>query len=93
MVGVGSSPMFPVMVGEAGSRPGIPSGHAIAICTWLVRIGLVVAPAMVGAAADAFGLAAALGIPLVAGLAIAALASLLTGRPMRLRSSAWRGAR
>lgn len=79
-VGLGSSPMFPVMVNAAGSRPGIPAGHGVAICTWLVRSGLVVAPAVVGAAADAWGLAAAFGVPLVAGLVMATVAPVLTAR-------------
>ena len=34
--------MFPVMVLAAGSRPGIPAAHGIAISTWLVRLGLIV---------------------------------------------------
>jgi MFS family permease len=80
-VGLGSSPMFPVMVGAAGSRPGIPAGHGVAIVAWLVRIGLILAPALVGAAADVWGLAAALAIPLVAGIAIAVVAPVLTGAP------------
>lgn len=85
LVGIGSSPMFPVMVGAAGTRPGIPTGHAVAIVAWLVRLGLVVAPALVGAAADAFGLAAALGVPLLAAVAIAVGAPVLSGaaRPVR----------
>jgi len=82
-VGIGSSPMFPVMVGAAGSRPGIPAAHGIALASWLVRFGLALAPALIGAAADAWGLAAALGIPLVAGLLIAALAPILGGEPPR----------
>ncbi|MCJ7712032.1 MAG: MFS transporter [Chloroflexi bacterium] len=80
-VGLGSSPMFPVMIGAAGSRPGIPSGHGVAIVAWLVRIGLIFAPAMVGAAADIWGLAAALLIPLVAGVMIVVVAPVLTGAP------------
>lgn len=82
-VGYGSSPMFPVMVGAAGSRPGIPAGHGIAISTWLVRAGMIVAPSLVGIAADAFGLTAALAIPLVAGLVIAVITPVLTGHPLR----------
>ena len=82
-VGLGSSPMFPVMIGAAGSRPGIPAGHGVALVAWLVRIGLIFAPAMVGAAADVWGLAAALVIPLVAGVAIAAAAPALTGGSLR----------
>ena len=86
-VGLGSSPMFPVMIGAAGSRPGIPAGHGVALVAWLVRIGLIFAPAMVGAAADVWGLAAALAIPLVAGVAITIAAPVLTGAPRgRLRS-------
>src|SRR6188768_3374881 len=50
-VGLGSSPMFPVMVGVAGSRPGIPAGHGVALVAWMVRFGLVFAPAAVGLAA------------------------------------------
>jgi hypothetical protein len=78
-IGFGSSPMFPVMIGAAGSRPGIPAGHGVALTSWLVRIGLMVAPAMVGITADAAGLGAAFVIPLVAALTIAALAVPLTG--------------
>ena len=86
LVGIGSSPMFPVMVGAAGTRPGIPVGHAVAIVAWLVRLGLVVAPALIGAAADAFGLGAALGVPLLAAVVIAVAAPHLTGatRPARV---------
>ena len=80
-VGLGSSPMFPVMIGAAGSRSGIPAGHGVAIVAWLVRIGLIFAPAMVGAAADIWGLAAALLIPLLAGVTIAVVAPVLTGAP------------
>jgi fucose permease len=79
LVGLGSSPMFPVMVGAAGTRPGIPSGHGVAIVAWLVRVGLILAPALVGAAADEWGLAAAFALPLAAAIAIVALAPVLTG--------------
>jgi MFS family permease len=78
-VGLGSSPMFPVMIGVAGSRRGIPAGHGVALVAWMVRIGLVLAPAFVGVAADAFGLGAAFAIPLVAAVVIALAALPLTG--------------
>ena len=84
-IGLGTSSMFPVMVVAAGSRPGIPAGHGVAITTWLVRSGLVIAPAVVGTAADAWGLAAAFGIPLMAGIAIVATAPVLTGGRLRRR--------
>ena len=87
-VGLGSSPMFPVMVGVAGSRPGIPAGHGVALVAWMVRFGLVFAPAAVGLAADAFGLGAALAIPLAAAVVIALAAGPLTGGSMRRRRAA-----
>ena len=85
LVGLGTSPMFPVMVGVAGSRPGIPAGHGVALAAWMVRFGLVFAPAAVGLAADAFGLGAAFVIPLAAALAIALAAGPLTGGALRRR--------
>jgi len=84
-VGYGSASMFPVMVGAAGTRPGIPAGHGIAISTWLVRLGLVISPALIGITADAFGLQVAFLIPLAAGLVIAAFAPILTATPLGRR--------
>ncbi|MCJ7712256.1 MAG: MFS transporter [Chloroflexi bacterium] len=78
-IGIGSSGLFPIMIAAAGSRPGIPAGHGVALTSWFVRIGLMVAPAAVGITADATGLGTAFVIPLVAALAIAALAVPLTG--------------
>jgi fucose permease len=79
LIGLGSSALFPVMIGAAGSRPGIPAGHGIAICTWLVRAGLIVAPTAIGAAADAWGLGVAFVIPLLAGVLVVLLTPVLTG--------------
>jgi len=79
-IGVGTSPMFPVMVATAGSLAGIPAGYGVALTSWMVRVGLIVAPALIGAAADAIGLAAALWIPTAAAVAIWLLAPVMTGR-------------
>jgi hypothetical protein len=79
--------MFPVMVLAAGSRPGIPARHGVAIASWLVRFGLVIAPALIGAAADAYGLAAALGFSLAATLVVALAAPALTGGRLRRRAA------
>ncbi len=79
-VGVGASSMFPLMVDAAGSRPDIPAAHAVAIVSWLARAGFVIAPTLMGLAADAFGLSAAFLIPLAAALLVVVLApSLLAG--------------
>jgi fucose permease len=86
-VGYGSASMFPVMVAAAGSRPGIPAAHGIAISTWLVRLGLVVSPPLIGVTADAFGLQVALLLPLAAAIAIAVLAPVLTATPRGRRTT------
>jgi MFS family permease len=85
LVGLGSSSMFPVMVLAAGSRPGIPARHGVALVSWMVRVGLIIAPALIGAAADAWGLAAALGFSLAATLVVALVAPALTGGRLRRR--------
>jgi hypothetical protein len=87
-IGFGTSSMFPVMVMAAGSRPGIPTGHGVAIVSWLVRVGLVVAPTVVGIAADEAGLAVGFLFPLAAALAVVALAVPLTGARRAGRSTA-----
>jgi hypothetical protein len=87
LVGLGSSSMFPVMVLAAGSRPGIPARHGVALVSWMVRIGLIIAPALIGAAADAYGLAAALGFSLAETLIVALVAPALTGGRLRRRAA------
>ncbi len=87
-IGYGSASMFPVMVLAAGSRPGIPTGHAVALVAWLVRLGLVFAPTAIGLAADEAGLAVAFAIPLAAAVASAILAVPLTGAIGRVRTAA-----
>ncbi len=70
LVGLGTSPLFPVMISAAGTVPGVPAGQGVALVSWLARGGFVIAPTLVGLAADAVGLGAALLIPLVAGLTV-----------------------
>ncbi len=79
-VGLGAASMFPVMVDRAASVPGVAPAHGIAIVSWLARVGFVIAPALVGVAADAAGLAAAFLIPTAAALAVASLAPVLLRR-------------
>jgi MFS family permease len=80
LVGLGAAPLFPVMVAAASAQPGIATGHAVGTVSWLARGGFVVAPTLVGAAADVWGLGAAFGIPLLAGVLVAAFAPTLLRR-------------
>jgi len=81
LVGAGTSPLFPIMVAAASSHPGVSTGHAVAVVSWLARGGFVIAPALIGVAADAVGLGAAFAIPLAAGLGAAVLAGVLLRSP------------
>ncbi len=78
-IGLGTSPMFPIMIAAAGTRPGIPAGYGVALAAWLVRIGMVISPALIGVAADSAGLGAAFGIPLVIVVVMIPLAPVLAG--------------
>jgi hypothetical protein len=61
----------------------------VALVSWLARGGFVIAPMLVGLAADAVGLGAALLIPLVAGMTVALLmGTLLASSGRGTRSSA-----
>jgi MFS family permease len=87
-IGYGSASFFPVMILAAGSRPGIPTGHAVALVAWLVRLGLVFAPTAIGFAADEAGLTVAFLIPFAAAVLTAVFAAPLTGRLSRTASLA-----
>lgn len=85
LIGVGSSPMFPVMAATSGSIPGVPAGYGVAMVSWLVRFGLIIAPTVIGWAADQTGLAIALVFPVLAAMAIVVAASPLTAEHLLRR--------
>lgn len=82
-VGIGASSQFPAMVNAAAALPDVPAAHGIAVVSWLARVGFVIGPALVGIAADTFGLAAAFLIPCTAAILVAALAPRLLAGPRR----------
>lgn len=77
------------MISSAGTVPGVPAGQGVAVVAWLARGGFVLAPTLVGLAADIVGLGAALIIPLVAGVTVALLmGALLASSGRHTRSTA-----
>jgi MFS family permease len=86
-VGIGASSMFPAMVNAGGHQPGIPAAHGVALVSWMARVGFVIAPALVGFAADAAGLAVAFLIPLAAAMVVAVLAPALLGASGPVRTA------
>ena len=79
-------------VGHPGARPrcsaadelpGLRPGTGLTVLTWLMRVGFVFAPIVVGAIADAFSLRAGLLTVPVAGIVVIALAGVLAASRKR----------
>jgi MFS family permease len=79
LVGLGTAVLVPLAF-SAGANLGA-SGTALALVMATGYAGSVAGPAMIGNVADRFGLRVALGIPLVAAIAIIALAGSLNPEP------------
>jgi MFS family permease len=77
LVGAGTAVIIPLAFGAGANLS--RSGTALTIVTSSGYAGSIVGPALIGTAADHFGLRIAMVIPLAAGLAVAALARYLVG--------------
>ncbi len=73
LVGLGVATVFPLAFSAAGNLPGLPAGAAIGMVSLLARVGFLIAPPLVGLLAELISLRVALGVIVVAALAIAAL--------------------
>lgn len=76
-LGAGLSVIVPQVFSTAGSRDPARAGEAIARVASLGFLGFIVGPILIGGAAELVGLPAALAIPVVLVLAVAAAASAL----------------
>ncbi|MDT5335880.1 MAG: hypothetical protein QOD90_1385 [Mycobacterium sp.] len=84
--GLGAATVIPAAMHGADRLPGLRAGSGLAALAWLMRLGFVGAPPLVGMIADATSLRFGLLIVPVAGLAIAAAAGVLSGRRPPVRS-------
>jgi MFS family permease len=74
VAGLGAAPLFPVVFQAAGNLPGLATGHGVAVVAWASRVGFLVVPPLVGLAADAVSVRAALAVVPLAGLLLVLLA-------------------
>jgi hypothetical protein len=81
--GFGMATLIPAAMQRADELPGMRSGTGLTAVTWLMRVGFVFAPVIVGAIADAISLRAGLLTVPVAGLVVVALAGVLAGARKR----------
>ena len=78
--GLGVATVAPAAFQAADNVPGLRPGTGLTVVTWLARVGFLVAPALVGAVADATSLRVGLLIMPVSGLVIMVFAVVLSGR-------------
>lgn len=83
--GFGSATMVPAAMHAADELPGLRPGTGLTVLTWLMRIGFLGSPIVVGAVADTVSLRAGLLTVPLAGLVVVVLAGAL--RPLRTTRS------
>jgi MFS family permease len=88
--GFGSATLIPAAMHGADRLPGLRPGTGLTIVTWLCRVGFLMSPIIVGVVADATSLRVGLLIVSVAGLAVVALAGVLSAPHRSFRWSARR---
>jgi MFS family permease len=78
LAGLGVATLIPAVYHAADEIPGLASGSGLTVINWLLRVGFLVSPPMIGVLADATSLRTALGTVVLAGLG-----SVLLGRALK----------
>jgi MFS family permease len=81
--GFGVAPLVAAAMGEADRLPGFRHGTGLTLVSWLMRLGFLLSPPVVGLVADAAGLRVGLIIIPVVGVVVVLLAGVLRGRENR----------
>jgi MFS family permease len=77
LAGLGVATLVPAVYHAADELPGLRRGLGLAVVNWLLRIGFLVSPPLVGVLADAFSLRVALLTVVLAGLGALVLGRVL----------------
>ncbi|MCV2490961.1 MFS transporter [Geodermatophilus sp. YIM 151500] len=75
LAGLGVATLVPAVMHTADELPGLPHGVGLTVVTWLLRVGFLVSPSVIGIVADASSLRVAL-----VGVVLAGVVVLLLGR-------------
>ena len=75
LAGLGVATLVPAVMHTADELPGLPHGVGLTVVSWLLRVGFLLSPSVIGVVADAISLRVAL-----LGVALAGLVVLLLGR-------------
>lgn len=77
VVGLGIAVLIPLAMHAADELPGLPRGFGLAASGWMMRVGFLVTPPLVGVLADQVGLRWAFAVPAVIGVLAICCAGLL----------------
>jgi MFS family permease len=80
LAGLGVSTLIPAAMHAADELPGLRPGTGLTVVGWLLRLGILVSPPVVGALADATSLRVGLIVVPAAGILVVLLAPVLAGR-------------
>ncbi|SBU89892.1 Sugar phosphate permease [Streptomyces sp. Ncost-T6T-1] len=83
LAGFGVATLVPAAMHEADALPGLKPGSGLTIVSWLMRLGFLLSPPIVGQVADAAGLRTGLLVIPAAGALVVLLAGVLQARPRR----------
>ncbi|GIF21713.1 MFS family permease [Actinoplanes tereljensis] len=78
--GFGVATLVPAAMHEADELPGLRPGTGLTVVSWLMRLGFLLSPPVVGAVADATSLRAGLLVVPIAGILVILLAGVLQPR-------------
>ncbi|PWV57618.1 MFS transporter [Nocardiopsis sp. L17-MgMaSL7] len=83
VAGLGMATLIPAAMHAADQIPGLRPGTGLTVVSWLMRLGFLLSPPLVGLVAEATSVRLGLTLVPVAGLAAIALAGVLSGRTSR----------
>jgi MFS family permease len=80
LAGLGIATLYPAIMLTADELPGLRPAVGIAVVSWLLRIGFLLSPVVVGLIADQSGLRVALSTMVVAGIGVVVMGRVLVDR-------------
>lgn len=83
LAGLGIATLIPAAMHGADTLPGLAAGTGLTLVSWLLRLGFLLSPPVVGAVADAASLRVGLFVVPLAGLVVVVAAGVLSGRTAR----------
>ena len=81
LAGLGTATLVPAAMHTADELPGLPHGLGLTVVSWLLRVGFLLSPPLVGLVADRAGLRVGLLSVVVAGAGTLILGRVLMNRP------------